>query len=128
MCVCVPPLPLSSHPYCGAEQQKGPPHPHMTPHPRPRIRTSKQLRDQPLGRTTPMGGVSRYFCKSIGVGGRLDLSDPTEIHPLLQDRCSNTPVALCFLWYRRLSLLRGHFFPLKWPIAVRRQAYRGGYR
>ena len=26
--------------------------PHMTPHPRPRIRTHKQLRDLPLGRTT----------------------------------------------------------------------------
>ena len=31
--------------------------------------------------------------------------DPTEISPLSRDRCSNTPVALCFLWYRRLSLL-----------------------
>ena len=41
------------------------------------------------------------------------LSNPTEIHPLLRDRCSNTPVALCFLWYRRLSLLHPHFFPYK---------------
>ena len=30
------------------------------------------------------------------------LSDPSEIPPLSRDRCSNTPVALCFLWYRRL--------------------------
>ena len=30
--------------------------------------------------------------------------------PLSRDRCSNTPVALCFLWYRRLSLLHSHFF------------------
>ena len=29
--------------------------------------------------------------------------------PLSRDRCSNTPVALCFLWYRRLSLLHPHF-------------------
>ena len=39
------------------------------------------------------------------------LSDPTEIPPLLRNRCSNTPVALCFLWYRRLSQLHPHFFP-----------------
>ena len=39
------------------------------------------------------------------------LSDPTEIlPPLSRDGCSNTPVALCFLWYRRLSLLHPHFF------------------
>ena len=31
--------------------------------------------------------------------------------PLSRDRCSNTPVALCFLWYRRLSLLHPHFLP-----------------
>ena len=37
----------------------------------------------------------------------------TEIHPLSRDRCSNTPVALCFLWYRRLSLLHPHFFPYR---------------
>ena len=42
----------------------------------------------------------------------VSLSDPTEIPPpLSRDRCSNTPVALCFLWYRRLSLLHPHFFP-----------------
>ena len=34
------------------------------------------------------------------------LSDPTEIPPLSRDRCSNTPVALRSLWYRRLSLLQ----------------------
>ena len=54
VCVCVsllsPPLP---RPHCGAEQQNRPPHPHMTPHPRSRIRTRKQLHDLPLGRTTP---------------------------------------------------------------------------
>ena len=34
----------------------------------------------------------------------LRLGDPTKIKPALsRDRCSNTPVALCFLWYRRLS-------------------------
>ena len=38
------------------------------------------------------------------------LSDPTEIPSLLRDRCSNTPVALCFLWHRRLSLLHPHLF------------------
>ena len=31
--------------------------------------------------------------------------------PISRDRCSNTPVALRFLWYRRLSLLHPHFFP-----------------
>ena len=40
----------------------------------------------------------------------LQLSDPTKIPPLSRDRCSNTPVALCFLWYCRLSLLHLHFF------------------
>ena len=41
------------------------------------------------------------------------LSDPTEITPppYLRDRCSNTPVALCFLWCPRLLLLDPHFFP-----------------
>ena len=37
--------------------------------------------------------------------------DPTEIPPLSRDRCSRTPVALCFLWYHRLSLLHPRFFP-----------------
>ena len=31
--------------------------------------------------------------------------------PLSRDRCSNTPVALHFLWYRRLSLLHPPCFP-----------------
>ena len=49
--------------------------------------------------------------------------------PLSRDRSSNTPVALCFLWYRRLSLLHPHFFPYwKWPIAIQRQALEWGYR
>ena len=50
--VCVPPLPPLPHPYCGAEQQNRPPHPHMTPHPRSRIRAHKPLHDLPLRRTT----------------------------------------------------------------------------
>ena len=57
----------------------------------------------------------------------LNLSDPTEIPPLSRDRCSNTPVALCFLWYRRLSLLYPHFSPYKWPIAIQRQDLEGGF-
>ena len=43
--------------------------------------------------------------------------------PLSRDRCSNTPVALCFLWYRRLSLRHPHFFSKK--IAYRRGLTRG---
>ena len=55
----------------------------------------------------------KIFCKNFGRDGILDircaistekvqrhqtLSDPTETPPpLLRDRCSNTPVALCFL-------------------------------
>ena len=39
-----------------------------------------------------------------GLVGKL-LSDPTEVPPLLRDKCSNTPAAPCFLWYRRLSPL-----------------------
>ena len=31
--------------------------------------------------------------------------------PPPRDRCSNTPVALCFLWYRRLSLLQTPLLP-----------------
>ena len=31
--------------------------------------------------------------------------------PPIANRCSNTPGALWFLWYRRLSLLHPHFFP-----------------
>ena len=31
--------------------------------------------------------------------------------PLSRDRSSNTPVALCFLWCPKLSLLHPHFFP-----------------
>ena len=41
------------------------------------------------------------------------LSDLTEIPPLSRDRRSNTPVALCFLWYVRLSLLHPQFFSVK---------------
>ena len=48
------------------------------------------------------------------------LSDPTEIPPLSRDRCSNTLVALCFLWYRRLSLLH--------PLLSLRMAYRNPKR
>ena len=51
---------------------------------------------------------SRRRCSVRSVG----LCDPTENTPTLsRDRCSNTPVALCFLWYRRLSLLHPHFLP-----------------
>ena len=39
------------------------------------------------------------------------LGDHFENTPPSRDKCSNTPVALCFLWYRRLSLLHPHFFP-----------------
>ena len=46
-CVCVALLsPLTPPITWGAEQQK-PPHPHMTPHPRSRIRARKQLPDRP---------------------------------------------------------------------------------
>ena len=45
------------------------------------------------------------------------LGDPTAItRPpsntprLSRDTCHTTPVALCFRWYRRLSLLHAHFF------------------
>ena len=61
--VCVPRLPPMTPPYCGAEQQNPPPHPHMTPHPRSRIRTRKQLRDLPLGRTTLLR--NRPFMREI---------------------------------------------------------------
>ena len=38
---------------------------------------------------------------------------PDRNTPPSRDRCSNTPVALCFLWHRRLSLLHPHFFHRK---------------
>ena len=44
------------------------------------------------------------------IDGESTLSDPTEIPPLSRDRCSNTPVALCLLSYRRLSLLHPQLF------------------
>ena len=40
----------------------------------------------------------------------IPLSDPTEIPPYRETPVAR-PVALCFLWYRRLSLLHPHFFP-----------------
>ena len=46
---------------------------------------------------------------SVGYGLVIRLKYP----PLSRDRWSNTPVALCFLWYRRLSLLHTHFFLIK---------------
>ena len=59
VCVCVPPLPpptLLFPPYPAhtlGRAAESPPHPDLTPHPRSRIRTCKQLRDLPLRRTTP---------------------------------------------------------------------------
>ena len=38
---------------------------------------------------------------------------PDWTTPPSRDRCSNTPVAQCFLRYGRLSQLRPHFFPCK---------------
>ena len=63
-----------------------------------------------LGRNGGRDGLSQRPCSYLR-SETLPLSDPTEIPPLSRDRCSNTPVALCFLWYRRLSLLHPHFFP-----------------
>ena len=40
----------------------------------------------------------------------LSLVTRPKYPPLSRERCSNTPVALRFLWYRRLSLLHPHFF------------------
>ena len=50
---------------------------------------------------------------SFQISRLFSLSDPAKIPPPppARDRCSNTPVALCFLWYRRLSLLHPHCLP-----------------
>ena len=63
-----------------------------------------------------------YYQINSGMGRPKSLVTRPKYPPLSRDRCSNTPVALCFLWYRRLSLLYPHFSPYKWPIAVQRQA------
>ena len=42
-----------------------------------------------------------------GISPNLLVARP-KYPPLSRDRCSNTPVALCFLWCRRLSLLHPH--------------------
>ena len=56
-------------------------------------------------------------------------SDPTEIPPPpSRDRCSNTPVAQCLLWYRRLSLLYPHFFHKSGPSQSRETGLGAGYR
>ena len=52
VCVCVPRLPPMIRPILWGWTAEFPPHLHMTPHPRSRIRTRKQLHDLPLGRTT----------------------------------------------------------------------------
>ena len=44
---------------------------------------------------------------------------------IVKSQLAATTVALCFLWYRRLSLLHPHFFPEKWPIAVQTGLTRG---
>ena len=51
--VCVPRLPTMTPPVLWGWTAELSPHPYMTPHPRSRIRTRKQLHDLPLGRTTP---------------------------------------------------------------------------
>ena len=64
-----------------------------------------------------MGEIHELFVLALslvwlaGATPENQLSDPTEIAPLSRDRGSNTPVALCFLWYRRLLLPHPHFFP-----------------
>ena len=61
------PLPPDPAPYCGAEQQNPPPPPtppHMTPHPRSRVRTRKHLRDLALGRTTPPERLKSQYSES----------------------------------------------------------------
>ena len=59
--------------------------------------------------------VRELFRANLGTGKcSCNLSDPTEIPPpppQSRDRFSNTPVAQCFLWYHRLSLLHPYFFP-----------------
>ena len=65
------------------------------------------------GRTP--GGVPPKFFMFIGF----------FFSPQSRDRCSNTPIALCFLWYRRLSLL--HLLSVRIvSIALQRQALEGG--
>ena len=55
------------------------------------------------------------------------LCDPTAIPPLLRDRCSNTPgVALCFLWYRRLSLLHPASFCKSGLSQFKNRPWKGG--
>ena len=56
------------------------------------------------------------------------LSDPTEIPPppLSRDKCSNTPVALCFQRYRRLSLLHPHFFHKNGLSQSKDRPHKGG--
>ena len=58
--------------------------------------------------------VEKWYFHILSFFKAIKLGDLTEIpSPLSRDRCSNTAVALCFLWYRRLSLLHPHFFPYK---------------
>ena len=70
------------------------------------------------------------FWDFLAVWGYFSLvTRPKYPPPHSPDRCSNTPVALCFLWYRRLSLPHP-------PLLSVKMAYRspktglggGGYR
>ena len=45
------------------------------------------------------------------LGMFLGLVTRPKYPPLSRDRCSNTPVALCFQWHRRLWLLHPQVFP-----------------
>ena len=47
------------------------------------------------------------------LGNFVNLVTRPKYPPLSRDRCSNTPVAQCFLWYRRLSLLHPQLRVLK---------------
>ena len=49
---------------------------------------------------------------------------PNRNTPLSRDKCSNTPVALCFVWYRRQSLLQCSYTPTSFHKNGRSQIQR----
>ena len=109
MCSCVcpsSPPPPGTRPYCGAEQQNPPLLTYLTPQPRSRIRTRKQLRDVPLGRTTPLKvpefRVQAFFRhvprESLGLGG--DRRGATKGSPAKK----SVRAWFCVLCYKRQNI------------------------
>ena len=102
VCVCSSPRPLTAPVLC-SQRAESPPHPHMTPQARSRIRACKQLRDLTPGKNYPLKSAQFLYSFRLGRWGakKPDVAAKKTTYGYLTD----TSASFWTLWADALTKL-----------------------